>query len=131
MSLLKFIPTFGEAAITALPGGPWIVAGWKFLTSRVGVVIVCSVLAAASGYNMARQTQERVVLQAQLTAAEQRIADMMEIADAASQRERAAAAELAKEHEKVLAYDALIAKTPGSKSCVLTGTDLGIGRMRK
>lgn len=110
--------------IAAVPGGKYALALWDLLTSRIGLMLIASVLAFYAGYRMADGSNEVRNLQAQintlmadLNAA--RTAEVMARAQAIK-----AEIEADKNQERVDALEADLAKRAQERSsCALSESD--------
>jgi hypothetical protein len=97
---------------------------WAFVTSRVGVIVICSAVSLGMGVRLEHEHVTTLAMRGALEAAEKRLADNEQITADADARERAATATAEAEHEKVVAYDERLAKLPVSQKCLLTRADL-------
>lgn len=105
-------------------------AVWGFVTSRVGAIVICSAVSLGMGVRWEREHMLAASAQASLDAANKRLVENEQITEEANSRERTATATAEAEHQKVVDYDARLAKLPVSQKCLLTRADLNARRLR-
>jgi len=110
---------------------PFIKDLWTFVTSRVGILIICCAFAFFMGGRIVHEHAAADALQASLDAsqhqvevANDRIAALVKITADANARERAATTAAAREDKGVQANDVRLSKEPAASHCILTRADV-------